>query len=304
MRSDPSEPTIHLKKGDLFVFVHIPKTAGSTFKRMLSRQFPASGMPKIGPDYQASLDQIRSLSEAQKDRVRCLSGHLPFGVHRYFPNRKMHYVSFVRDPVDRTLSEYFFLRKRPQLMPLIGLDADTTLSPEAFLEHQVKLGLMDFQTRVLSGYGNLAESVLPPYEAMAIDDADAVIRDIEDSFALIGTLERFDESLLLMKRMFGWRSVCYISRNVARPNQKRSDLKQALADEIRRLNPMDCKLHAHFSQVLDAKIAERGEAFAEELRRFHASNRMYSQAWRLYRATGLRRLSKLITKMRMAAARS
>lgn len=304
MGSPQVNRTAALADDDLLIFVHIPKTAGTTFKRMLGRQFPASRMPKIGPDYQGSINQIKALSPQDKARVQCISGHIPFGVDKYFEHRKLHYVSFVRDPVDRVLSEYFFLAKRPQLMHLIGLDASTSLTPEAFLEHQTSMGLQDFQTRVLSGYGDLVESVLPPYAPMTVEDEDALIERIAASFSLVGTVEHFDESLLLMKQLFGWRNVCYISRNVARASSRRSELKQALAAEIRRLNPMDCKLHTYFKNKMDAEIARRGEDFSRELRRFRRLNRLYSQAWRIYRATGLRRIGKLVAKVQAGKARS
>ena len=129
-----------LTENDLFVFTHIPKTAGTTFKRLLERQFRASQMPKIGPDYQRSVDQIKALSAQDKARVRCLSGHLPFGIHQYFPQKTLHYVGFVRDPVGRALSEYFFFARQPQLMPLLGLDAGTTLSPSVWPTDSRKMG--------------------------------------------------------------------------------------------------------------------------------------------------------------------
>lgn len=286
-----------LHENDLFIFVHIPKTAGSTFKYTLARQFPDQGMPKIGPDYQASINHIRTLSAEEKTRVSCISGHVPYGIHRYFERRKPRYVSFVRDPVNRTLSEYFFLMKRPQLLPLIGLTPDAKLTPEAFLEQQVAMGMQDFQTRVLTGYDNLVESVLPPYRPMAITNVDELLCGIERSFDLIGTVERFDESLLLMRDRFGWRNTCYVSKHVGRPNSRRQELKQALGEQIRRLNPLDCRLHAHFSALIESKIQEQGEAFERKLRRFRLLNRSYSNAWQIYRGTGLRRLHNSLSRL-------
>ena len=67
---------------------------------------------------------------------------------------------------------------------------------------------------------------------------------------------------------------------------------------------MDCKLHAHFTKMIDAKMAEQGESFARELRRFRLLNRLYSQAWEVYRVTGLRRLRKVVTKLQAATAKS
>ncbi|MCB9849095.1 MAG: sulfotransferase family 2 domain-containing protein [Phycisphaerales bacterium] len=304
MASPLQSDVIRFTDNDLLIFTHIPKTAGMTFKRLLGKQFPADRMPKIGPDYQGSINQIKALSDREKDRVQCLSGHIPYGIHGYFPGRTPHYIAFVRDPVDRALSEYFFLAKRPQLLPLIGLDVNAKLTPDAYLEHLSSLGMQDFQTRALCGYNDLVESVLPPYPPMAVDDVDALIRDIIDAYAFIGTVERFDESLLLIKELFGWRSVCYVSRNVTGKNDKRRELKHTIAAEIRRLNPIDCILYSAIKARVDAAIAERGRQFAEELECFHRSNRRYAHVWTLYRATGLRRIQKLIAKLRAASARS
>ena len=58
MASIQNQPMGNLTENDLFVFTHIPKTAGTTFKRLLERQFRPSQMPKIGPDYQAGVDQV------------------------------------------------------------------------------------------------------------------------------------------------------------------------------------------------------------------------------------------------------
>ncbi len=303
MASTQREQIGKLTDNDLLVFAHIPKTAGSTFKRLLDRQFPSSKMQRVGPDYQGSIDHIKSLSAQDKARIQCLSGHLPFGIHQYFQQKKLHYVSFVRDPIDRALSEYFFFRKQPQLMPLIGLDVGTTLSPQAFWEHQSSMGMLDFQTRVLSGYDNMVESVMPPYQKMTVENADSLIEGIADSFSLIGTVEQFDESLLLMKQRFGWRNICYIRRNVAPKSKERFQLKQALGEEIRNLNPMDCKLYAHIRKMIDAEIVEQGESFARELRRYRFLNRLYSPAWKVYRTTGLRRLRLAVTKVQTSTAK-
>ncbi len=303
MASLQREKTGKLTDNDLFVFAHIPKTAGSTFKRLLDRQFPSSKMQRVGPDYQGSIDHIKSLSTRDRARIQCLSGHLPYGIHQFFQQQNLHYVSFVRDPIDRALSEYFFFRKQPQLLPLIGLDVDTTLSPQALWEHQSSMGMMDFQTRVLSGYDNMVESVLPPYPKMSVENADSLIKGIVESFSLIGTVERFDESLLLMKQKFGWRNICYIRRNVAPKSKEKLELKQAVGEEIRKLNPMDCKLYAHVREMIDAKIAEQGESFAQELRRYRFLNRWYTPVWKVYRATGLRRLHMAVTKVGTSLAR-
>ncbi|MHC5108928.1 MAG: sulfotransferase family 2 domain-containing protein [Planctomycetota bacterium] len=298
MSPSPTSHVNYQSDSHLFIFAHIPKTAGMTFKGLLDRQFAPHQVQKIVPDYQDSVNRIKALSPQAKGQVRCIRGHIPFGVHRYFDQKTPQYISFVRDPVDRIFSEYYFFAKQPQLLPLIGLDPGTKLSPRDFLDHQISMGLMDFQARILSGHGNMIESVHPPYAEMADTDADVMIQGIIDSFALIGTVERFDESLLLMKHKFGWRNMYYIRRNTASKRPERSQLKQEMGDEIRKLNPLDCQLHARVKSIVDAMIDERGEAFVREVEQYRSRNGWYKVGWSFCRATGLRRLHKIVTKSR------
>jgi hypothetical protein len=53
------------------------------------------------------------LSEFGLGRVRYISGHIPYGVHRVFGTRAK-YFTLVRDPVERVLSSFFWFRTETQ----------------------------------------------------------------------------------------------------------------------------------------------------------------------------------------------
>ena len=44
------------------------------------------------------------------DRIRYLSGHVPFGVHRVF-DRPARYITVLRNPVERVVSSFYFQKQ-------------------------------------------------------------------------------------------------------------------------------------------------------------------------------------------------
>jgi len=79
-----------------FIFVHIPKTAGGTFRRILDENF----------------DTVRDGAKPWKGQITPKVKHKPvitghFDVDKYADlNRLM--ITVVRDPVERLISDYYF----------------------------------------------------------------------------------------------------------------------------------------------------------------------------------------------------
>ncbi len=281
---------------DLFIFVHIPKTAGMTFRKILDRQFTSDQIYKVGPEFQASIDQLKVLSEEQKAQINCISGHVPYGIHQYFPLRSVHYISFVRDPVERAVSEYCYFRNRPELLPLIGIENTDSFTPQEYLLHLEKMGMGDFQTRILTGYGNMIDAVFPPYPKILEESKEELMENLHNKYAFIGTVSFFDESLLMMQQQFGWRSIRYISRNVAQVDPEKIDLQQSIGDEIRRLNPLDNMLYQSTTTRIANCINAQGAEFTKGLHNYRCMNKRYSWAWRIYNRSGLRKLRMSMMK--------
>lgn len=87
------------------VFLHIPKTAGTSFRDALSRGF---GDGAVSPAFPASL---MSPSEVQALRHhRIVAGHISItDARRHFPGASL--FTIVRDPIQRCLSWYYFARR-------------------------------------------------------------------------------------------------------------------------------------------------------------------------------------------------
>jgi len=121
----------------LVVSVHLPKTAGLAFREVLEDLFGA-GFLYLGPSVVRQLrrdpDRLSSLLEPHH---RCVHGHLdPRMFLERFPDCEL--VAWVRDPVERVVSQYQYWRRAPppsQKNPWVFADVPSLLEfaerPEA-----------------------------------------------------------------------------------------------------------------------------------------------------------------------------
>jgi hypothetical protein len=104
----------------LLCFVHIPKCGGTSFNDVL---WSVYGRNFLSYTYHAA-SPARDPGDITRDHAKnvlAISGHLPYGFHRQFgpqdenvfADRQVHYVSIVRDPVNRLLSLARHVRSFP-----------------------------------------------------------------------------------------------------------------------------------------------------------------------------------------------
>jgi len=108
----------------LFVFIHVPKTAGVTFADVLVRNFeglvadePCREWSKICTwshtnEQQPFLNYQKGKGDFNK--LECIHGHLTydeFEALECFKDRVKVYLTFLRDPIERTWSMYHFSQK-------------------------------------------------------------------------------------------------------------------------------------------------------------------------------------------------
>lgn len=96
----------------LYIFLHIPRCAGTTLLYHIENNFKKE---EIIGYYSHDKDPIKtlrkritSLSDEQKEKVKVIYGHwVPYGFHEFF-EKKPRYFTFMRNPVDQTISSYNF----------------------------------------------------------------------------------------------------------------------------------------------------------------------------------------------------
>ena len=86
--------------GDYVVIqIHQPRTGGTSLRLLLREVF---GGDKCFMNYKGELAES---DEATRQSLRVVAGHVPYGDHVHF-DKPAHYVTVVRDPVERFKSTY------------------------------------------------------------------------------------------------------------------------------------------------------------------------------------------------------
>jgi len=243
----------------LLLFVHIPKTAGTTLRAVFRMNQPRPRSRGLTNVFKGSGGVSTTLIERLRDghvrdlsRVMLLQGHVPLGVRDYLQSylpdgRELRCFTFLREPVDRTLSHYFSIRglQRPYKLAPLGDDAT--------LEDAVAAGYIhdNLQTRMLSG---LSEPFGPVDDEML----ERAKHNLREGLVFFGLTERFDESLVLARLRLGLRTILYGSSGRVNADRPRGDdVPAGLRRAAEQSNRYDTQLY-RYAEELFSDAPERG----------------------------------------------
>jgi Galactose-3-O-sulfotransferase len=256
-------------RNEALIFLHIPKTGGSTISKILEQQYSKVETLTLD-DRERQIAQLKALPAAQRGQYRLIQGHLFFGLHRFIP-RASTYITFLRRPVDRVLSFYYYARSTPDhyLYPLLAterLDLKTLLARELTLE------LCNEQTRLLAG--DEWEDPQRVVTRAALERAQANLRS---HFRVVGLLEEFDASLLLLHRAFGWHLPFYVKENVTKEKPDNTTLDVETRRLVEDANGLDLELYEYARNLFDEQRRAAGDSFAADLCQFRRLNLSYTR---------------------------
>jgi hypothetical protein len=192
------------------------------------------------------------LDNDQQRMAKLVYGHHEYGIHRVL-HGKTAYFTFLRNPIERVVSLYRFIQRYPEHHlhdTLQGRDIDIGL--REVIAKRTSLEFENGQTRMLSGLVK---------ESDANRLFEESVRNIAERFCLVGTVERFDESLLLLARATRLRWLFYERRNAAPSRCKGPDAETVKA--IRAANAADIRLY----EWACGKLAQEIDAAAPWLER-------------------------------------
>ena len=229
-------------------FVHIPKTAGTTMLQIVEAHY--------SPDRVLSFREIPreqriGMVEAMKPEIRCVAGHLHYGVSRHFP-RPCRPFTMLREPTERVISLYYFvLREKTHPSHEALKRGDLTME---ILARRHGAGM----ARFIAGY----EMNEPVPDDVLLNEAK---EKLEHTMAAFGLTERFDESLLLFNQALGWNVRGYTKANVTKNRPTRDQLGPDQVEIIRAHNSVDTALYQFARELFERRLASQPPGFADEL---------------------------------------
>ncbi len=276
------------------VFLHIPRTGGNTLTRALRRRMHfASSRPVVGlvRDPEEDLRSLEAAREGEDGRKPSLVyGHFAFGVDALLGG-DCRYVVFLREPVARVVSCYRHavdLSHRPGLadLPDLGLQGFVE-SDRVFPPYWVDNG----QVRALCGVKGRYPEV--PSGGMGAAHLERAKEVLADRVSVLGLTERYDESVLMIRRACQWTLPLLYPVSNASHHRLKTELDAETEQRIRERNELDVELYRWATELFDKRLGEEGKGLAAALRRQRAINRALgpiTTAIDRAAASGLRRL--------------
>jgi hypothetical protein len=210
----------------MLIFTHIPKTAGSSFHASFKENFRC-----LAP---ARFHKYRVYENYVHNRIvnlpcNYLYGHLPYGVDRLVVNRKIRYITLLRNPLDRCLSSirHFlsfvnkkdrgpehildaeterFLARKPGPLKLLKYLCDRNINGNAMVK---QLSPVPINRMVLYSAQTAKMVLFPPFLQMArpldeqeLHDALEQAKQNLSRYSFIGFQDRFYESIGFFGRIF------------------------------------------------------------------------------------------------------
>lgn len=263
------------------IFLHIPKTAGSTLNRIIARQYEQKSIFSIyglrrNERECESIDEFKRLPEARRREIKVLQGHIGFGLHEYLPQPST-YITILRDPVDRIISHYYFVLRDPDHY-LYNEVTSKHMSLKDYVCSGISPELDNGQTKLLS-----TTTAVNSYTQGSNEMLESAKKNIKEHFALVGLTERFDETLILLKRSLNWTPPFYTKQKVTKNRPIKEDVSKDILKLIEKSNELDIELYKYVENLLKEQINQSANFLETELKQFQFLNGFYSKLDGFYR---------------------
>lgn len=212
------------------VNIHIPKTAGTSFRALvqprLRQQFIGVHTKGGVDDYYGELQRIarKRYPEMGDSELSFMSGHYRFrdiwkALGQY--SNEISFVTFIRDPVARTISDYYYC------------------TSEAHPPHKKFIAQYPTFDKYLQGPGQMSKQLiyLSPSQTQ---DPDEIYDNVMRNFDFVGLTEKFDTHADVFMGKIGFAGVEKARENVGPKSDRTRDsfevykdrLSEILKDEI------------------------------------------------------------------------
>lgn len=223
------------------LFLHIPKCAGSAIGKMFDEKVGPWGWYKT---IERPIDGYRDPKfayGANNPKIKMIQGHFDI---RFLDVMRRPYkaFTFLRNPVQRVVSHYYFIREAKENNYLSGgrLSLGDVFATEHATEYE------NFQVRSLCG---------KPAGKLTDADLAQAITAVETRFAFVGRVETLNQDAPALAELFNLRNSVLEHVNVTRSRPFLSAISKADLAKIEKNNEFDWALYDHVaSGALDCRV--------------------------------------------------
>lgn len=283
-------------------FVHVPKTGGVSLGALLEANFKHSDYFKLQPR------TLAQLTPADLKRFRCYHAfHQGRSMLNIVGRSDMTFITMVRDPVERSVSNILFRQRMvarapemftttylAQVEPLVHADLSECLDHTAFVsecDNQIRtLGILEDYIPLFKGSEDASSgrSILRPYHLPPLMDTENKAMLLNNArrwlgeMAVVGIHEYYVESVLLVCESLG------ISAPTTLPR--------------RNVNPQRTDLTSRYRTQLSPKVvAQIEELTYHDQQLYDEACELFREQWAVYQACPRQRTYSIAPRLRQAA---
>ncbi len=264
------------------LFLHIPKTAGTSLRGFLEGLYPESRCFK-----KWFTDSLLKSPPWELVESYFIAGHYPASILDWLPANEFRMITFVREPIGRSTSHFNHLKtETTAFMHPVAVDCDL----ETFLHRNDGLFEMaNMQTRYL-GSVDLDSDCYFNRANISKECADAWINGplIENAFQraleflekcdVVGIVEKMQESMLMLANSIGLSSQAsmgYANRSKLMP----PSISAETLDRMREINQFDLKLYDEAQRIFAKRISTLTPAQIDDSYRKHLATLPIMRSW-------------------------
>lgn len=202
----PAEENYELLR-QCWLHVHVPKAGGSTLRQLMNRNFGKQNYSNSQSLLETKQYDCADVSEIVRchPHLGCISDHkFSLDLPWHHEHAQIFAISYVRDPVERFVSRYFFHRHFEEVACIAQRMSFRDFANVELIEQEVH-PQTNSQIYFLNG-------------GRSFDDMSVVEAALATERAFLFPIERFDESCICMERMFPtvFSDLSYVMANVSK----------------------------------------------------------------------------------------
>lgn len=231
------------KKDSIWIFSHIPKTAGTSCENYLAQLFLIQNILHINaPD----LNKYPEIVSAKKEFPHYLAGHHPMHglLYQLIPDTKIIHTTLLREPISRIVSYFNYLKSR---LTHKNHSEVRDMNFETFCQ-QPMVEIHNGQSRRLAGFLHTKEIIS---DTELFESAKCVV---DSCFTLVGITEKFESFIKVIESRCGVSIYRSPNKNESKIIVKQEDLDKDQIDILQNNNAADIKLYAYVSKKFNELI--------------------------------------------------